>query len=86
MKNMVLEGDAKFADVTASVLPADGASEADFDFDLHVEKDYLGAESSKLAYEGKGTYDGVAFTFSGPVAMLKLQYALGDKWNSEMNF
>jgi len=65
---MLLKGDAKFNDVTVSIVPANGASVADFDFDLHVEKDYLGAESEKLAYEGKGTYNGVGFSFSGPVA------------------
>jgi len=86
LKNMALESDGKFGDVTMSVVPANGASQDDFDFDLHVEAEYLGAESKKLAYEGKGTYDGVAFTFSGPVAEFKLQYALGEKWNAEMNF
>ena len=83
---MSLESDGKFGDVTMSVVPANGASLEDFDFDLHVEAEYLGAETSKLAYEGKGTYDGVAFTFSGPVTEFKLQYALGEKWNAEMNF
>jgi len=76
----------KFADVVASVVPKDGAKPENFDFDLHIETGYLGAESEKLAFEGKGTYDGAAFTFSGPVSLFKLQYALEDKWNAEMNF
>jgi hypothetical protein len=90
MKNMALASEdgvaTKFADVVASVVPKEGTAVEDFDFDLHVDSEYLGAESDKLAYEGKGTYDGAAFTFSGPVSLFKLQYALGDKWNVEMNF
>ena len=46
----------------------------------------MGAESNKLIYEGKGKYNGADFTFSGPISMLKLQYGLGKKWNSEMKY
>ena len=46
----------------------------------------MGAESSKLVYEGKGKYNGVDFTFSGPINVLKLQYGLGKKWNAEMKY
>jgi hypothetical protein len=76
----------KFDDVVASVVPKKGVAADSFDFDLHVEEDYLGAESKELTFEGKGSYGGAAFTFSGPVALLKLQYALGEKWNAEMSF
>ena len=90
MKDMSLasqDGAAtKFDGVVASVVPKEGIKQEDFDFDLHIESEYLGAESDKLTFEGKGTYDGTAFTFSGPISLFKLQYALGDKWNAEMNF
>ena len=58
---------------------AAGDTVEDFDFDLHLEADYMGAESSKLVYEGAGKYNGADFTFSGPISMLKLQYGLGKK-------
>ena len=77
---------SKFDGVVASVVPKDGTKPEDFDFDLHIESDFLGAKSNKLAFEGKGTYDGSSFTFSGPISLFKLQYALGEKWNSELNF
>lgn len=53
-KNMQIAGDSKFTDVTATIVPAKDIMFADFDFDLHIEKDYMGAESTKLFYEGKG--------------------------------
>lgn len=76
----------EFSDLVASVVPAKGIDAANFDFDLHVEADYLGAETDKLAFEGKGKYNGADFTFNGPVSLLKLQYKLGEKWNEEMNY
>lgn len=76
---------SEFSDVVVSVVPAAGQQD-DFDFDLHVEPDYLGAETDKLKFEGKGKYNGAEFSFSGPVSLLKLQYKLGEKWNKEMNY
>ena len=73
VKDMKLEeGESKFEDLTASVVPQAGIEFADFDFDLHLKKEYMGAESSKLVYQGKGKYDGAEFTFSGPVNLIKL--------------
>jgi hypothetical protein len=79
-------GDSKFSDLVASLLPAKGIEFADFDFDLHLTKDYLGAQSDKLVYQGTGKFEGNDFTFSGPVNMLKMQYALGKKFNAEMKY
>ena len=70
------------SNLRASILVRDGVSHDDFDFDLHVEKDYFGAESSELQYEGTGTADGKEFTFKGPIDMLKLKYALKDEFNA----
>ena len=75
-----------FTEVTASLLPKKDIAFADFDFDLHMEMDYLGAQSDQLVYEGKGKFQGSDFTFSGPVKMIKLQYSLGKKWNAEMKY
>lgn len=86
LKDMQIVGDSKFSDVTATILPAKDIKFADFDFDLKLQKDYMGAESAKLVYEGKGQYNGADFTFSGPIKMLKLQYGLGKKYNSEMKY
>ena len=90
MKDMSLVSEnvagTKFDDVVASVVPKEGVPAESFDFDLHVESDYLGAETKDLTFEGKGSYGGSEFTFSGPVSLFKLQYALGEKWNVEMDF
>ena len=83
---MSLIGNDKFTDLSASIIPATEIKFDDFDFDLHLEKDYMGAESNKLIYQGSGKYDGADFTFSGPVDMLKLQYGLGKKFNAEMKY
>lgn len=86
LKDIPLNSTGKFSDVTATVLPNKDIAFADFDFDLHIQKDYMGAETNKLVFEGKGKYDGADFTFSGPISLLKLQYGLGKKFNAEMNY
>ena len=70
------------SNLRASILVRDGISHDDFDFDLHVQKDYFGAQSSELQYEGTGTAAGKEFTFKGPIDMLRLKYALKDEFNS----
>ena len=72
-------------DLVASLKPKTGAQD-DFDFDLHIEEKYLGAESANLMFQGSGKYDGKDFTFSGPITLLKYHYALGQKFNEEMNY
>ena len=54
LKDIQLADGSKFTDVSATILPTKDIKFADFDFDLHMEKEYMGAESSKLFYEGKG--------------------------------
>lgn len=46
----------------------------------------MGAESSKLVYEGAGKYNGADFTFSGPINMLRLSYGLGKMYNQELKY
>ena len=87
VKDMDLdEGSSKFTDLKASIVPQAGIEFADFDFDLHLKTEYMGAESDKLVYKGSGKYDGADFTFSGPVNLVKLQYGLGTKYNAEMKY
>jgi hypothetical protein len=86
VKGMKIDDEGLFTDVTASILPSKNIAFEDFDFDLHLKNDYLGAESSKLIYEGSGKYNGADFTFSGPVNMVKLRYALGKKYNPEIKY
>ena len=86
VKDMSLIGNDKFTDVSASLVTAKEINFDDFDFDMHLEKEYMGAESAKLVYQGAGKYNGADLTFSGPVEMLKLQYEMGKKWNTEMKY
>jgi hypothetical protein len=48
----------RLGDLRASLTARDGINHDDLDFELHVEQDYFGAESSELQYEGTGTVDG----------------------------
>ena len=58
--------------MSASLKPKVGIQLDDLDLELHLEKEYLGAQSVELQYEGKGKYDDKEFTFKGPVDMFKL--------------
>jgi hypothetical protein len=47
LNNMTLGEDSKlFSNVSASIMPAEDIKFADFDFDLHMETQYMGAEST----------------------------------------
>ena len=86
-QDLMTEGEeSAFSELTASIKPVDTIPFDDFDFDLHIEKEYMGAESDKLVYHGAGKKGESAFTFSGPIPLLKLQYDLGNKFNTEMNY
>lgn len=78
--------ESKFTELTASVIPANGASVEDFDFDLNISEQDFGASSTKLEFTGKGLYDGAEFTFSGPIDLMKMQYKLGEKENETMQY
>ena len=73
-------------DLKASIVVQDGIKHDDFDLDLHMDKDYFGAETSQLQYKGSGSLFGKEFTFSGPVELMKLKYALKDKHNPQLGF
>ena len=64
----------------------DGLDKDDFDFELHLEKDYLGMESTDLMIEGNGVHTDGAFTFKAPVSLARVRFALGNKEHSELGF
>ena len=59
---------------------------ADFDFDLSISNEDVGASSSNVAFTGKGEMGDSDFTFSGPIDSIKMQYALGSKFNHEHSY
>lgn len=78
-KDKDISNDASgFPLLRASIVPKAGIEHDDFDFDLHISKEYLGFESDKLQYKGSGVFDGKAFEFSGPIVLMKLRLELGN--------
>ena len=77
--------DSKFADVQVSLAPFNGDL-ANFDFDLSFSKEDVGASSNNIGYSGYGRYDGQDFTFNGPVAEVKMYYALDKKFNHDHKY
>jgi hypothetical protein len=53
---------------------------------MSITKDDCGSSSNKIAYSGKGRFNGEDFTFSGPIAEVKMHYALGKKFNHDHNY
>jgi hypothetical protein len=76
---------SKFTELAASILPREGEV-ADFDFDINLTKEDLGAETKGLKFTGSGKYDGNDFTFTGPINHMKFKYHLGSKYNSDMEY
>ena len=76
---------SKFTELTASIVPKEGEV-ADFDFDINMTQEDLGAETKGLKYTGSGKYDGADFTFTGPINHMKFKYHLGSKYNSDMQY
>lgn len=48
----------RLENLRVSIVPKDGINFDDLDFDLHIEKNNFGAESTELQYKGSGTVDG----------------------------
>ncbi len=68
--------------VSASLNPT--GNKDDMDFELHLKKDYMGAETTEIMYEGSGRLnDETDFTFKGPVKLWKLKYILKDEYQEE---
>jgi len=70
-----------YSDVKMSLSPQSGSVE-DFDFDLSMKLDDLGAESRNVQFNGSGVYNGSPFTFSGPIDHVKMSYYQTSKYNS----
>ena len=65
-------------------LKPQGVDHDDFDFNVSIDKEYLGAESDKVTVVGTVTLkDGTEVPFTAPVPLVKLQYALGTKFNKD---
>lgn len=77
--------DSKFSDLKISLLPQNGEAK-DFDFNLNIARDDVGASSDNLAFQGSGKYDGNDFEFSGPIKNFKMYYALGEKYNHDHDY
>lgn len=72
--------------ITYSLSPVDGVDLDDFDLDVSITKEYLGAETDKVKVSGTATLkDGTEVPFTGPVPLVKLQYELGTKLNEKFN-
>lgn len=77
--------DSKLSDLTASLVPSTGEV-SNFDFDLSLQADNMGASSKNVGYRGTGKYDGAEFSFSGPISEFQIRYALGNKYNHDQEY
>lgn len=60
-----------------SLEPIDSVALNDFDFDIQISPEYLGAESNQVKVTGIATLrDGTEAAFTAPILALKLQYQL----------
>jgi hypothetical protein len=76
----------RLENLSASLAPKDGVNFDDLDFELHLQKDFFGAQSSELQYQGTGEVAGAKFSFSGPVDMFRLKYTMSRKFSEQLNF
>lgn len=82
---ITVSDDSKFSDLVVSLIPQKGEVK-DFDFDLSIAKENVGATTNNLAFEGTGKYDGQDFTFKGPIDLFKMYYSLSTKFNHDHNY
>ena len=76
-----------FKAIRYSLRSADGVKQEDFDFDVHISKEYFGAESKQVHCDGIATLkDDTEIEFDMPVDLVKIQYELQKKFNHEYNF
>jgi len=76
--------DLKYASMIKFSLQPNGVALDDFDLDVHLSKEYLGAETDKVTVSGTVTLkDGTDVPFTAPVPLVKLQYALGTRYDDD---
>ena len=51
-----------------------------------MTKEDFGASSDKLKFTGSGKYKGESFDFTLPIANMKMQFKLGEKYNHDMKY
>lgn len=71
--------------VQSSLQPQKGSID-DYDFDLKLKGDYLGAEANDLELAGKVTVKGEEYDFKVPIKLAKFKYSLKDVENENMGF
>lgn len=61
-----------------SLWPHESIHLDEFNFTVHINKEYFGAESTEVVAEGIVTcLDGAEIPFTAPIPLVKLQYELG---------
>lgn len=76
---------SKLSDLVVSLSPKTGEVK-DFNFNLSIAKDNMGASSTNIKYHGSGKLDGAEFTFSGLINEANMKYALGTKYNHDHKY
>jgi len=79
------EEGSELSDFTYSMKPLNGALE-DFDLDLSLTAENLGAASKNVGFSGKAAFEGKDFTFSGPIKSFEMKYALDKKYNHDHKY
>jgi hypothetical protein len=74
-----------FTNLSISLSPKTG-DVSDFDFNLNLEAENLGASSENVQFSGKGLFNGDEFTFSGPIDQVAIRYAQGTKRQADFNY
>jgi hypothetical protein len=74
-----------FTDLSISLSPKTG-NVSNFDFNLNLEAENLGASSENVQFSGKGLFNGDEFNFSGPIDQVAIRYAQGTKRQADFNY
>jgi hypothetical protein len=82
-EDVELTDDLEHASMIKFSLQPNGVALDDFDLDVHLSKEYLGAETDKVTVSGTVTLtDGTDVPFTAPVPLVKVQYALGTQYDT----
>lgn len=83
--DMEVEGQSSLSNVVASILPTNVSTD-DYDFDLSLSKEFLGATGKGLEFKGSGELNGVKVSFRIPITEAKSKYVLGEKYNTQADY
>lgn len=83
-EDIELKDSLKHAKMIKFSLQPNGVSVKDFDFNIHISKDNLGAESDQVKVAGFVTLKNKSVVpFSAKIPKVKVQYILGTKYDVE---